>query len=112
MFFYSREKLPSKEMLPGIILRSVYLTNTMLTFFDLAPDSHIPAHKHPHEQISYLIKGSMTMTVGGETKLMRAGDIAAIPPNVEHEIVVGREACVAIDAWHPIRDDYILDKQK
>ncbi len=111
MSFYSRSQLPSKEVLPGIILRSVYLENTMMTFFDLKAGSHIPAHKHPHEQISYLVRGSMKMRVGDQTRVMNEGDIAVVPANVEHEVEVGPEPVFALDAWHPIRQDYILDKQ-
>lgn len=110
MFFYRKEELPSKEVLPGILLRSVYLENSMMTFFDIQPGSRISLHKHPHEQISYLIKGSMTMKVGGETRVMHEGDIAVIPPNVDHEIEVGKEPVLAIDAWHPRREDYVLDR--
>jgi quercetin dioxygenase-like cupin family protein len=110
MFFYNRNELPSKEVLPGITLRSVYLENAMMTFFDLQPGARIPAHKHEHEQISYVVKGTLKMTVGGETKLMREGDIAVVPANVEHAAEVGDEPTFALDAWHPVREDYILDK--
>jgi quercetin dioxygenase-like cupin family protein len=110
MPFYGRTTLPSKEVLPGIILRSVYLENTMMTFFDLKAGSRIPAHRHTHEQISYVVKGSMKMRVGGETRDMKEGDIAVVPSNVEHEAEVGAEPVFALDAWHPVRQDYILDK--
>lgn len=111
MHFHSKDELPSKEMLPGITLRSVYLENTMMTFFDLQPGSRIPLHKHEHEQISYVVRGSLKMTVAGQTKLMREGDIAVIPGNVEHEAEVGEEPTFALDAWYPIREDYVLDKR-
>jgi quercetin dioxygenase-like cupin family protein len=110
MYFYEKNELPSTEMLPGITLRSVYLQKTMMTFFDLQPGSRIPPHKHEHEQISYVVKGALKMTVGGETKLMREGDIAVVPSNVEHEAEVGDEPTFALDAWYPVRDDYVLDK--
>ncbi len=110
MYFYSKDQLPTKEVLPGIVLRSVYLENSMMTFFDIQPHSRIPRHKHPHEQISYLVRGAMKMTVGDETRMMRQGDIAVIPPNVEHEIETGDEPVLAIDGWHPKREDYILDR--
>jgi len=110
MYFYKKSELPSKEMLPGIELRSVYLDNAMMTFFDLQPGSTIPPHKHPHEQISFVVKGSMKMTVGGETRMVSEGDIAVIPPDVEHSAEVGEEPVFALDGWYPIREDYVLDK--
>jgi len=110
MPFYKKDELPSKEVVPGIMLRSVYLENSMMTFFDLQPGSAIPSHKHPHEQISFVVRGALKMTVGDETKLMREGDIAVVPPNVEHAAETGEEPTLAVDAWYPVREDYILDK--
>jgi len=109
MPFYKKSELPSKEVVPGITLRSVYLANSMMTFFDLEPGGEIPSHKHPHEQITYLVKGSLRMTVGDETRTMRAGDIAVVPPEVEH-FAETIEQSLAIDSWYPIREDYVLDK--
>ena len=109
MPFHTKSELPSKEIVSGVTLRSVYLDNNMMTFFDLDPGSAIPPHKHPHEQISYIAKGSLTMTVGGETRTMREGDIAVVPPNVEHSGQAGDENTLAIDSWSPIREDYVLD---
>jgi len=111
MYFHNKDELPSKEVLPGITLRSVYLENAMMTFFDLEPGSRIPLHKHSHEQISYVVRGSLTMTVGGETRTMPEGDIAVVPANVEHGAEVGDQPTFALDAWYPVRDDYILDKK-
>ncbi|UCD58480.1 MAG: cupin domain-containing protein, partial [Candidatus Hydrogenedentota bacterium] len=82
-----------------------------MTFFDLQPGSHIPPHKHHHEQISYVAKGSLKMTVAGQTTVLREGDITVIPSNVEHRAEVGDIPTLALDAWHPIREDYVLDKQ-
>jgi quercetin dioxygenase-like cupin family protein len=110
MPFYKKSELPSKEVVPGITLRSVYLENSMMTFFDLEPASAIPSHKHPHEQITYLVRGSLEMTVDGETRIMVEGDIAVVPPEVEHFAVTGEQPTLAVDSWYPIREDYVLDK--
>jgi hypothetical protein len=37
MTFFTVDKLPSTEMLPGVTRRAVYLDNVMLTFFDFEP---------------------------------------------------------------------------
>ena len=109
MPFYKKDELPSKEVVPGITLRSVYLENSMMTFFDLEPGSAIPSHKHPHEQITCLVKGSLKMTVGDETRTIQAGDIAVVPPEVGHS-AEALEPSYAVDSWYPIREDYVLDK--
>lgn len=109
MPFHKKSELPTKEIVPGITLRSVYLENSMMTFFDFQPGSAIPSHKHPHEQITYLVKGSLEMTVAGETMTMQDGDIAVVPANAEHSAKVGDAPAFAVDSWYPVRDDYVLD---
>jgi quercetin dioxygenase-like cupin family protein len=71
----------------------------------LDADTIIPIHEHPHEQITYLLEGSMHFVVGDETLTMKPGDIAIIPGGVSHG---GRTvtACRVIDVFAPARDEY------
>ncbi len=106
MPFYSLNKLPEREILKGVKLRSVYLSNTMLTFFELEPFAVIPRHKHENEQITYVLEGELEFVLGSEKRIVRQGDIIAIPSNVEHEAKALDKGAKAIDCWYPIRDDY------
>jgi len=63
-------------------------------------------HKHPHKQISYLVKGSFEVTIGDEKKIQKAGDVYFILPNIEHG-VLALEDGVIIDVFSPYRDDFI-----
>jgi hypothetical protein len=38
--------------------------------------------------------------------MLNAGDGVLIPPNTPHGGVILDEPCRAIDAWHPVREDY------
>jgi len=102
--------LPAKEMLPGVVLRSAYLNNVMVTFVDLDDGSMVPPHSHPHEQISVMISGVLLFNVAGQEKLARAGEAVLIPSGVEHSAAAVAGPAVAYDCWSPIREDYILDK--
>jgi quercetin dioxygenase-like cupin family protein len=43
----------------------------------LAAGEHVPEHRHPDRRILfYLIEGEITLRVGEETALLRAGDLA------------------------------------
>ena len=106
MSFFRKDDLPASEMLPGVTRRAVYLDDVMLTFFDFEPNSVIPAHDHPHQQITWVVSGAMEFDLDGERRILRAGDGALIPPNVRHGAVILDEPCHALDAWHPIRQDY------
>jgi quercetin dioxygenase-like cupin family protein len=79
----------------------------MMTFFEFKPNTVIPSHKHPHEQITYVIEGEMEFTVEGETKILRAGGGVAIYSNQEHSARVLDKPTRAVDAWYPIREDYL-----
>ncbi|HKX18794.1 MAG TPA: cupin domain-containing protein, partial [bacterium] len=43
-------------------------------------------HKHPNEQIIYLLQGRLRAHVGGEDQIIEAGEVIHVPPNVVHEI--------------------------
>jgi len=106
MTFFTVADLAATEMLPGVTRRAVYLDNVMTTFFDFEPGAVVPEHAHPHEQITYVIEGTMVFTLDGETHTLRAGEGVCIPPNVSHGARILEEPTRALDAWHPVREDY------
>ena len=106
MCFYRTSDLPATEMLPGVTRRSVHLDDVMITFFEFEPNAIIPEHHHPHQQITWVVSGAMEFTLDGETQVLHAGDGALIPPGVPHGAVILDGPCRALDAWHPIREDY------
>jgi len=106
MTYFSTDDLPTTEMLPGVIRRAVYLEDVMLTFFDFEPKAVVPEHDHPHQQITWVVSGAMEFNLDGEVRVLQAGDGVLIPPNVRHSAVVLDGPCRALDAWHPVREDY------
>lgn len=106
MTFFKESDLKSKQLLTGIKLKAVAGEKTMITLFDLDPNAVIPSHKHPHEQISYIIKGEMEFTLEGKTQILREGDGVVIPSNKEHSARILSQPTKAIDAWYPIREEY------
>jgi quercetin dioxygenase-like cupin family protein len=104
--FFSEQELAVKRVLDGVTLRAVSGEKTMMTFFDFAPDAVIPPHRHPHEQITYVMEGEMEFTLEGETRILKAGEGAVIPPDQEHGARVLSGPARAVDAWYPIREDY------
>ncbi len=63
-------------------------------------------HQHPHTQISHVESGAFEVEIGGEKKVLKAGDAFYIPPNVIHGAVC-LEAGVLIDVFSPMREDFI-----
>jgi quercetin dioxygenase-like cupin family protein len=106
MPFYKVSELPAVEMSPSATRRSVYLDHAMITFFDFAPGHVLPEHDHPHEQITYVIRGAMKFKLGDEERIIRAGEGVCSPPGVRHGAVVLDEPTSALDAWYPAREEY------
>lgn len=106
MQWYRQTDLPKKKMAEGIQLSAVWGEGAMITFFDLEEGAVIPLHSHPHEQITFLVAGELAFTVAGETRNLKAGDGCIIAAHEEHTIVVTKGPARALDAWHPLREEY------
>lgn len=63
-------------------------------------------HTHPHTQSTFVASGKFEFTVGGETKIVAAGDGLYMEPNVLHGCKC-LEAGVLIDTFAPMRKDFI-----
>jgi quercetin dioxygenase-like cupin family protein len=92
---------------PGVSIRTTAAKDMMISVVHLEPDSVVLEHSHPHEQVGYLVSGRLQFTIGGVTKLLSPGDVWRIPSNVKHKVVAIHGPAVAIDCFHPIREDYL-----
>lgn len=106
MDFFRLAELPAAEPLPGVTRRAVWLEQVMVTFFTFEPHAVIPAHEHPHEQITYVVEGALEFTLGEETRRLSAGEGVCIPSGVRHGARVLERPALVLDAWHPPREDY------
>lgn len=106
MTFFRVTDLPATEPLPGVMRRAVWLERVMITFFEFKPNAVIPAHEHPHEQITYILEGEMEFTLDQETQRLSAGEGVCIPSGVRHGARILDRRTVVLDAWHPPREDY------
>jgi quercetin dioxygenase-like cupin family protein len=77
-----------------------------LALIELAPNAVVPGHRHENEQLGMVITGSLTFTVGDETRALGPGGMWRIPPDTPHQVSVGAEGAVAIDIFAPTRADW------
>ena len=63
-------------------------------------------HSHPHTQITYVVSGVFSFTIGGETKIVRAGDTMLKENGVIHGCIC-LEAGVLLDIFTPMREDFV-----
>ena len=90
----------------GVTARAVNGERMTLAIVDLKPGASVPEHHHENEQLGLILQGSWTLTVGGETRVLHAGDTYEIPSNVPHDAVAGPDGCTAVDVFAPIRADW------
>ena len=94
------------EMVPGLWRRTLsYGQRLMVVQVTLEEGVVVPVHRHPHEQITYVIEGQLAMGVGGQTHVLGPGDSLLLPGDVEHGATVIERARV-IDTFSPPREDY------
>jgi quercetin dioxygenase-like cupin family protein len=104
--FVAMSALPTKEIFNGLIRgQYVHAERMTLGLVNLKPNTDLPMHQHPHEQLTYVVSGRFEFTVGSKTTVLEAGMCAVIPGNVMHG---GRTitACEVIDVFSPVREDY------
>lgn len=97
-----------EQILPQIRQRTLATTESlMLCEATLAAGSHVPPHRHEHEQITFIVEGRVRTRIGDETAELAAGDVYAIPGGTEHEVHALTEARV-VDVFTPHRPEYAL----
>lgn len=105
MPFIDTAAMEPREVIKGAKARFVHTDGMTMSIWNFEPGADLPAHSHFHEQMTKLISGEFEMTLDGESRTLTENDVAVIPPNTVHS---GKAltACVLLDVFHPVRDDY------
>jgi len=98
--------IPEERISDKISRKVVSGKQGMMVWWHFAAGGHAAAHQHPHEQISWMIKGRMELRIGSETRSMVAGDVAVIPGGTEHEAFFPEESEI-VDFFAPVREDFL-----
>jgi quercetin dioxygenase-like cupin family protein len=63
-------------------------------------------HSHVHEQIGVLTRGSLTITVAGETRTLGPNEAYLVASNVPHAATAGPEGAELVETFVPVREDF------
>jgi quercetin dioxygenase-like cupin family protein len=63
-----------------------------------APLDVYPPHDHPYHKVLYVLFGSITFGVGGQTLTLGPGDRLDLPPGIVHTAEVGEAGVVCLEA--------------
>jgi quercetin dioxygenase-like cupin family protein len=104
--FQTLAKLPEEQVTDKISRRMLTGERGMIVWWSMKAGAHAAAHRHPHEQIFWMLSGRMDFRLGDERRSCRAGDVAVIPSGVEHEAWFPEDTEV-VDVFSPPREDFL-----
>jgi unsaturated pyranuronate lyase len=104
--FADLTELDALRVWEGVSGRVLGGDRVTMAVIELEPSSVVPEHRHEHEQIGICVTGSVTFTIGGETRELGPGACWQIPGGTPHEVRTGPEGAVVVETWAPRRDDW------
>jgi quercetin dioxygenase-like cupin family protein len=79
----------------------------MLVQFSFGAGVQAAMHSHPHEQIGYVVSGTIDLLMEGQaTARLTAGASYYVAPNIRHGVIT-HEPTVLLDCFAPIREDFL-----
>ena len=104
MAFIDYNSVAEFEIWPGFTARLFH--SQQLTFGEvhITEGAMLPEHHHPHEQFTRVVEGSIEFTIDGETRVLSAGMVAHMPPDVPHSARALTKV-VVFDTFYPVRQD-------
>ncbi len=101
--FVDVDSIDMVSFMDGLDFRPVLGQELLVSFNSYVPNTVVPAHAHEEEQITFVVEGEVEFTIGDETRMLRPGTVAVIPPYVRHASRTYDRPCVQLDAFHPPR---------
>jgi quercetin dioxygenase-like cupin family protein len=98
--------MPEEHLTDEMSRRMVVGKNQMLTIWKMKKGSHSSAHKHPEEQIFWVLSGIIEFEIDGQRRRLGPGDSGVIPGNTTHEAWMIEDVEMA-NIFSPVRNDYL-----
>ena len=97
---------------PGVALHAIGGEQVLLCRVSYEPGKVVERHAHEHtEQLMAIVQGDVTMTIGDETRTLRAGDVAVVNRGVEHELR-SASGVTFFEALAPVPLDHVPDPER
>jgi quercetin dioxygenase-like cupin family protein len=81
-------------------------TNMMCTVMYYEKGNVVPFHKHPSEQVGYVVEGKLRLKIENEELgIIQAGDSYLVRGNMLHSLEA-LEKSVVVDMFSPPREEY------
>jgi len=107
---FNFDEMESETIGEGIQRKWFHGEKGQMTIFDLEKGAHIPWHKHPNEQITYIMSGKVKIKtiIDGKEEfvIVSGGEVIVFPENIPHEFWA-LEKTVDLDVHVPFRQDWL-----
>lgn len=104
--YYSKDTLKLNTVGEGAKMWGVALSNVMLTYFEVTPNSRFEKHTHESEQITMVLSGELYVEVDEKTIKLKEGDVISLPSKIPHAVYTTELGANAVDAWSPVMEKY------
>jgi quercetin dioxygenase-like cupin family protein len=99
--------IPWAPVRPGVERKAFSGNGATLALHRLHPGHEPNPHRHPHEQIVYILSGQVKLYLGDDVHVLGPGGLLLVPPNVRHWAeVIGDEPVLNLDVFTPKRPEY------
>lgn len=101
---------PEEEIKPNLFRKITRLDKLMMVIlrFENGPMTEAdPYHEHPHEQITYVIKGELLFIIEDQEHHLKTGDTINIKSGQKHTIQTLTESVELMDTFSPVREDFL-----
>ena len=106
MIVRAADKKPTAPA-PGVSLTVLaYGDRVMLAEIALEKGTVTAAHEHPHEQVSYVVSGTVKFIIGEKGSVLEAGESILLPSSIPHYVEAITDGLL-IDAFAPPREDFL-----
>ena len=84
--FGALAELPWERINDKIERRVLAGEQAMIVWWKIKAGAHAGAHKHPHEQIVWMLNGRMEFRMGSDQRSMIADNVAVIPTTLSTKV--------------------------
>ncbi len=104
--FVSFDDVSPFVLAEGVTGRPLFGEGAMLALIDLGPGAVVPVHSHEHEQLGFVLAGTLVLVVAGVEHALGPKDGYVLPGGVEHAAHCGPEGATVLDVFRPVREDF------
>jgi len=73
-------------------------------YYEIDAGASLHVHSHPNEEVWHIIEGEVDLTLGEETRCVRAGHAVVVPAGTAHAVAVNK-GCRVIVVDYPVRHE-------